>query len=79
MRTHRLLNTFLCVTRVLTKPVSGARKKKKYRQFNPLYVRDRFLNTFSESIATGVRRAKGAAGQVAACALNLLVHAALNS
>ena len=31
----------------------------RHRQFNPLYVRDRFLNTLSESLATGARRALG--------------------
>lgn len=28
----------------------------RHRQFNPLYVRQRFLNTLSEAVATGVRR-----------------------
>ena len=28
----------------------------RHRQFNPLYIRERFVNTLSEAIATGVRR-----------------------
>jgi ubiquinone/menaquinone biosynthesis C-methylase UbiE len=35
----------------------------RHRQFNPLYVRERFLNTFAESVKTGARRAMGEMGK----------------
>lgn len=35
----------------------------RHRQFNPFFVRRRFLNTLAESVATGVRRAKGEQGK----------------
>ena len=35
----------------------------RHRQFNPFYVRNRFVNSFSEAMSTGVRRKKGEGGK----------------